>query len=368
MDQHDELFFSIALTLVPKIGPVQSRILLEHLGSAKNIFNSSPHILENIPGIGQIRAQSIRSFRNFPIAEKEIEFIIKYHVKPLLWNDADYPARLKHCEDAPVVLFFKGNANLNHSKILGIVGTRRPSDRASDILKKWLSQLTHSNVIIVSGLAYGIDAIAHRNSLEQKLHTVGVLANGLDRIYPHVHRQMAKEMVHQGGLITEFISGSDPDRQNFPKRNRIVAGLCDGILVVESGEGGGSIITADLAQGYNREVMAIPGRINDLKSKGCNSLIKTNRAHLVDSVQDIFQCLNWDVEFEIPVQKEIIFSWSNQEQALMDCLAKTEKMHIDRLFLESGLKRNEFASALLRLEMEDVIQETPGKYYHLKGS
>lgn len=366
MNEQEELFYSIALTLVPHIGSVQSRMLIEYLGEAKKIFTESTNVLEKVPGIGQIRAKAIRSFRNFQIAEKEINFIDKYHVKALHWNHIDFPERLKHCEDAPIVLFFKGNANLNHSRILGIVGTRRPSERAADILNHWIASMSQNNVIIVSGLAYGIDAIAHRNALANGLQTIGVLANGLDKIYPYVHRQMARDMILHGGLLTEFLSGSDPDKQNFPKRNRIVAGLCDGILVLESGEDGGSMITADLAQGYNREVMAVPGRIYDPKSKGCNMLIKTQNAHLVESVKDIYQCLNWDIKPEIPVQKELTFCWNEHEQAILQCFKQDERIHIDRLFAASGLKRKDFAPALLHLEMEDAIREMPGKCYILK--
>jgi DNA processing protein len=264
--------------MVPNVGAIQSKVLLEHFCSPENIFSASTRDLENVPGIGTIRARSIRSFRDFSIAEKEIRFMEKFMIRPILYNDDEYPKRLKHCDDPPTLLFYRGNADLNVAKVLSIVGTRQETDYGKQVLAEIMSGLRGTEILVLSGLAYGIDAIAHKMAMKNDLATVGVLAHGLDRLYPSQNNSLAREMLQHGGLVTDFMSGSKPDKQNFPKRNRIVAGMADALLVVESGITGGSMITVNMAAGYNREVFAVPGRIHDHKSEGCNLLIMDNKA------------------------------------------------------------------------------------------
>jgi DNA processing protein len=299
-----DLLYAISLTMVPNVGAIQARILLEHFSTAGDVFRAGTRDLENVPGIGTIRANSIRSFREFQLAEKEISFMQKSGIRALLYNDNEYPKRLLHCDDPPSVLYYKGNADLNVPKVLSIVGTRRETDYGRDVLTEIIADLAGTGILVLSGLAYGIDAIAHRLALKNGLFTIGVLAHGLDRLYPSLHNSLAREMLEQGGLITDFTSGAKPDKQNFPKRNRIVAGMSDALLVVESGITGGSMITVNMAGSYNREVFAIPGRINDHKSEGCNKLIRENKAGLVSSAEDILTHMNWTPETGIILSTE----------------------------------------------------------------
>ncbi|HEX5667961.1 MAG TPA: DNA-processing protein DprA, partial [Chitinophagaceae bacterium] len=273
MKDPGELLYFIALTQVPQIGSVHSKILLEKFGTAGEVFRAKRSLLEKIDGIGAIRAKNISNFKDLRKAEKELAFIEKYRINPLMFHQDEYPKRLKQCADPPVILFYKGNADLNAEKIISIVGTRKQTDYGRFLVEHYLEAWKDQEILIISGLAYGIDQIAHRNSLRFGLSTVGVLANGLDTIYPSSHTSLARDMILNGGLITEFLSGTKPDKQNFPRRNRIVAGMSDAVLVVETDIKGGSMITAEIAGGYNREIFAIPGRVHDRKSAGCNCLI-----------------------------------------------------------------------------------------------
>ena len=277
----NDLLYQIALTLVPNIGDVHAKILATHFGDASSIFNAKKKELESIEGIGTVRASAIKSFNNFASCEKEMEFIEQYKITPLFITDKDYPKRLLNCYDSPALLFYKGNTDLNISKIISVVGTRNNNDYGKAACEKLIDDLSNENILIVSGLAFGIDTIAHKTAVKNNLPTIGVLAHGLDRIYPPQNKTLAKQMVENGGLLTEFLSNTIPDKQNFPKRNRIVAGMCDAVIVIESSKKGGSLITAELGNSYNKDVFAIPGRIYDSKSEGCNYLIKNNKASLI---------------------------------------------------------------------------------------
>jgi len=362
----EDLLYAIALTMVPHVGAIQARILLEHFTTAKNIFRASARDLENVPGIGTVRARSIRAFRDFSIAEKEISFIEKSRVNALLYNDNEYPKRMHHCEDPPVVLYCKGNADLNASKVVSIVGTRRETEYGKDVLTEIITRLAGQDILVLSGLAYGIDAIAHRLAIRHGLPTVGVVAHGLDRVYPSLHQSLAREMLVNGGLITDFTSGVKPDKQNFPKRNRIVAGMADALLVVESGIIGGSMITANIATGYNRDVFAIPGRIHDHKSEGCNKLIKENTAILTCSAEDILTHMNWISESPPPVkQQEIFYQLSKDEEMIVKLLQEKGTLHIEALQQGCAMGPSAFSSALLNLEMENLVRAYPGRMYGL---
>lgn len=363
-----DLLYQISLTLVPNIGAVQARILLEHFENASDIFKASIKKLETIEGIGTVRAQSIKNFTDFSQAEKEIHFIQKHNIQPLFFKDNNYPQRLKHCYDAPPLLFYKGNANLNQPHIISIVGTRSPTNYGEEVTQNIITQLTNHNVIIVSGLAYGVDVLAHKTCLQQNIPTIGVLAHGLDRIYPNQHKNLAKNMVQQGGLLTDFMSGTKPDKQNFPKRNRIVAGIADAVIVIETGIKGGSMITAELAFEYNRDVWAIPGRINDVKSEGCLQLIKNQKALTFISVDDMVQEMGWNItkqQNKPALQRSLFVAATAEEQKIFNLIQQKETVHIDEIFLECGLSNSMVAASILQLELKGAIYNLPGKRYKI---
>jgi len=361
-----DLLYQIALTLVPNIGAVQAKILIDHFGDAESIFKASEKKLNAVENIGDVKVASIKAFEDFEKAEEEIKFIEKYKIQPLFITDKNYPQRLLKCYDAPTLLYYRGNADLNHERIISIIGTRSNTDYGKQITEKLIADLKEENVMIISGLAFGIDAIAHKAALQNDLPTVGVLAHGLDTIYPPQHKSMAKEMLQQGGLLTEFMQSSKPDKHNFPKRNRIVAGMADATIVVETAIKGGSMITAELAYNYNKDVFAFPGRTTDGKSAGSNYLVKHNRATLLTDAQQLSETMGWQKKKTKPkAKKELFIELSTDERIIVDILAKRESVHIDELFLKSGLSSSAIASSMLGLELQNVIISMPGKMYKL---
>ncbi len=364
---HNDLLYQIALTLVPNIGDVHAKGLVNIYGSAEAIFKAKRKELDIIEGIGTVRARSIKEFTDFSSSEEEIKFIEKYKITPLFITGENYPKRLLNCYDSPALLYYRGNANLNTSKIVSIVGTRNNSDYGKMVCEKFIEELQSENVIVVSGLAFGIDTIAHKSALKNNLQTIAVLAHGLDRIYPQQNKALAKQITGQGGLLTEFISNTNPDKQNFPKRNRIVAGICDAVIVIESGKKGGSLITAELGNGYNKDVFAIPGRTNDAKSEGCNYLIKNNKAALINSAEDFLEMMNWSPAPKPAAkkQRELFIELTPQEKIIVDILQLQESIQIDELYFKSGLGSSAVATALLMLEMQGVVASLPGKLYKL---
>ncbi|MGL6268126.1 MAG: DNA-processing protein DprA [Chitinophagaceae bacterium] len=363
----NELLYLVALSMVPTIGDVHTKTLLQYFPNAESIFKARKSALERIPGIGTVRASSIRNFRNFERAEKELRFLEKYKINALAVKDNAYPKRLLHCYDAPPLLYFKGNGQLNASRMLSIVGTREPTDYGRDWLKKLITDLAPFEPTIVSGLAYGIDSLAHKQSLKSIVPTIGVLAHGLDRIYPAVNKSLAREMLEQGGLLTDFMSGTQPDAQNFPSRNRIVAGISDAVIVVETGNKGGSMITADIANSYNKDVFALPGRVTDNKSEGCNKLIKENNAQLISGADDIITALNWD-NMPLPakkIQRMLFPEISLEERKILDIIGGQESVFIDTIYHMSGLKSSDTASAILNLELFGLVRVLPGKRYQV---
>jgi DNA processing protein len=361
----DDLPWLIALTQVPHIGPVHARVLLQHAGTARAVFRSPRRMLETIPGIGKVRAEAIRNWKDMQVADKEIRFMKQYQIRALTFRDPDYPQRLSHAYDAPVLLYYRGSASLNHNRIISIIGTRTPSEYGKDRVRDLLLDLVPYQPLVVSGLAYGIDTLAHRHALRQGLPTVGVLAHGLDRIYPHENKGLAKDMLETGGLLTDFPSGTNPDAVNFPRRNRIVAGLSDAVVVVETGEKGGSMITARMANGYDREVFALPGRTTDAKSTGCHSLIRENRAQLCTSGGHIATAMNWhaDPKELHPVQAVFRMPLPDAEQQVFDLILQREQLGVDDISRQLGLDTGETASILLSLEMQQYILPLPGKRY-----
>ena len=289
----DNLVYKIALTQIPGVGDVLTRNLVSYCGGVEEVFKQKKSRLLQIPGIGEMLANNIVQFKNFKPAETEIKFIEKHGIKCMFYLDKEYPNRLKNYTDAPVMLYSLGNTNYDNEKIVGIVGTRKASDYGKSFTEELVETLVPTGALIISGLALGIDGAAHRSALKHHLSTVGVMAHGLDRIYPAAHKNIAKQMLENGGLLTEFTSGTIPDRENFPKRNRIVAGMCDALVVVESKRGGGSLITATIANSYNKDVFAFPGNAGEVLAEGCNGLIKRNRAALIENAEDLLFAMQW---------------------------------------------------------------------------
>ena len=369
MTTNSELIYQLALTLVPNIGCVQAKILIEHFGDAASLFTAKESTLKNIEGIGEIRARSIKSFSDFSIAEDEIKFIEKTGIKPLFIGSNEYPKRLMNCYDSPTLLFCKGEADLNVSKIIAVVGTRSHSEYGKQITEKLIKELVDQKVLVISGLAFGIDAIAHKAAIKNNLATAGVLAHGLDQVYPSEHNGLAKDILkHNGTLLTEYRSKTKPDKHNFPVRNRIVAGMSDAIIVIESGIKGGSMITAELANGYNKDVFAVPGKITDVKSAGCNFLVKNNKAMILTDTQELIDVMGWEERSRksgVRSQKELFIELSKDEKIIIDILKEKESVPIDELNLKSGLSSSSVAVALLNLELQGVVNSLPGKMYTL---
>jgi len=363
---NNDLLYQIALTLVPGIGPIQAKVLIEHFGNAESIFKASVKQLSAVENIGEIKARSIKTFTDFDAAEKEIQFIEKYNIQPLFMTSGNYPKRLLNSYDAPVLLYYRGNADLNASRIISIIGTRKNTEYGKAVTEKLIADLKEFSPLVVSGLAYGIDAIAHKAAIQNDTPTVGVLGHGLQTIYPAQHKSVAKEMLLQGGLLTEFTSNIKPDKHNFPRRNRIVAAIADATIVIETPVRGGSMITAELANSYNRDVFAIPGRITDSKSGGCNYLIQNNKAILLNTAKQLAEELGWQPPvLKKKVQRELFIQLSNEEQMVIDILKEKDSMHIDELYLQSGLSSSAAAAAILNLELQSIVMSLPGKVYKL---
>ncbi|MBL7747895.1 MAG: DNA-protecting protein DprA [Chitinophagaceae bacterium] len=363
----DALLYQLSLTLVPNIGPVQAKLLLQYC-EPEEIFHAKKSFLEKIEGIGPVRAESIKKFDGFYRAEEEIKFIEKYNITPLFITDDAYPKRLLNCFDPPTLLFYKGTADLNTQKLVAIIGSRNHTEYARQVTDKLVKDLAEQQVTVVSGLAYGVDGLAHKAALKNNLPTVGVLAHGLNQIYPPEHAGLAKDMVtNNGGLLTEFGSHSKPDRHNFPARNRIVAGMCDATIVIETGIKGGSMITAELANNYNKDVFAIPGKVTDTKSAGCNYLIKNNKAMLLTDGEQLAEIMGWQQQKKKVGgrQKKLFIELGPDEKVIADILQEKEAVHIDEINARSGLTSSAVAAAILSLELQNVVLSLPGKQYQL---
>lgn len=357
----------LALTMIKGIGDITIRNLISRFGTADEIFKAKKHQLELIPGIGSKTAESIIHHSSFERAEKELRFIEKYKIQPLFITSEAYPKRLRNCVDAPALLYFKGKANLNQQKVVAIVGTRNATLYGKVFCDELISGLQQHGILVVSGLAYGIDVAAHQVALHQQLPTIGVLGHGLDRIYPAVHRKIAEQMLANGGLLTEFPSETNPDRQNFPKRNRIIAGMADAVVVVEAAKTGGALITAEIANSYNKDVFAVPGRINDEFSDGCNFLIKTNRANMLTRAEDVEYIMGWfdGIAERKTLTPELPLNLNADEQKIVEAIKQAEAIAIDDLQIKLGMSQSKLAMTLLDLEMQSIIISLPGKIYRM---
>ncbi len=363
----NELLYRIALTLIPNIGPVLSKNLIAYCGSPEAVFHQKKSALAKVPGIGPSKANDILSANVLQRAEEEVKFAEKYDIKVLYYLDELYPSRLKHFEYCPVVLYYRGDLHcLNALRTVGIVGTRKPSDRAKVLTEKLVLDLFPYNPVIVSGLAYGIDGIAHKEAVKNNIPTIGVMGNSHDLIYPSEHREVASKMLNCGGLITEFPSKTKPDRANFPMRNRIIAAMSDALIIVESNVSGGSIITAEFANEYNKDVFAVPGRVDDEKSKGCNALIKKNKAHLMESIDDLAYITRWDeLSKKKTIQSSLFIELDSEEQKIVDYIRNKKEAAIDDIIHYLNLSSSLVAAQLLNLEFKSIIKSLPGKKYVL---
>ncbi|MDR0659872.1 MAG: DNA-processing protein DprA [Prevotellaceae bacterium] len=363
-----DLKYLIALDMIPKVGSITAKKLVAYCGSAEAVFREAKSSLQKIRGINDVIAQAIVTQQVLQQAEKELEYIQKNNIAALIYTDESYPIRLKNCDDSPTVLFIKGSINLNHAKVVSIVGTRNATPYGLECCERLVEQLgmRGHNPIVVSGLAYGIDVCAHKSALKYGLKTVGVLGTGLNIIYPSQHRSIANQMLEQGALVSDFTSQALLDRNNFLKRNRIIAGLSDATIVVESGEKGGALITADIAMSYNRDVLAFPGRVGDTGSKGCNNLIKKNKAALIESVEDLEYALGWDAaKKEDAKQLPLFTNLGEKESLVVSILEKKEVETIDSLCRQTEIPISELAALLLGMEFSGYIRSLPGKAYSL---
>ena len=360
-----KLVYQIGITQIDNVGDINAKKLIAYCGGAEAVFKEKKSALLKIPGVGSLVAESILNQKVTDRAKKEIEFIIKNDIQTYYFLDDNYPFRLKHCADSPVILYGKGKMNLNQERIISVVGTRKITQYGKDFCQNFIESLAPLHPLIVSGLAYGVDINSHRAAYKNNIATTAVLAHGLDRIYPSLHRKDATQMLNNGGILTDFISGTNPDRQNFAKRNRIIAGIADVTIVIESAKKGGSLITADIANSYARDVFAVPGKVGDQFSEGCNKLIKANKAHLLESVKDLEYIMGWSIKDKPKtIQKQIFVDLNPIEEQLVGLL-KTGKLNIDQIGLQAKIPASKVSATLLNLEFSGVVKSLPGKVYEL---
>jgi len=365
-----DLRYKIALSMVGGIGAVNARNLIAYVGSVEGIFKERKTALMKIPGIGEVNASKIINQQVLSRADEEVEFIARNNVKTYFYLDKDYPTRLSNCPDAPIIFYLKGDCELNTEKIISIVGTRNATEYGKNFCNEFIEELSrkHPGTLIISGLAYGIDVCAHKAAIKHGLPTIGVVAHGLETLYPSLHQQTANEMMKNGALLSDFPSNTDLDRKNFLRRNRIVAGLADATIVAESANKGGALITADIAFSYNRDVFALPGRKGDRYSEGCNTLIKHNKAGMLESVDDLEYFMNWKsgAKKDIPVQTKLFVELNEEEKVVVKLLQSEGEMAIDRISLKSGFPMSRVSSLLLNLEFNGMVRAFPGKVFRLR--
>ncbi len=364
----------LALQRVPGIGDRLTRQLISYCGSADQVFRTAKHKLTKIPGVGDICARAIHDGNTMSEAERELRRAERSNVAVITYLDKSYPQRMKFLDDAPVVLYVHGNTNLNAARVVAVVGTRNATPYGKQMVDHIIADLIPHGALVVSGLAYGIDIQAHKQALKHNLATIAVLGSGIDVIYPSSHKDTASKIVNQGALVTEKAFGTQPDGHNFPARNRIIAGLCDALIIVEAAERGGALITAEIANSYNRDVFAVPGNVGEIYSEGCNKLIKSNKANLLTGVKDLEYIMNWDTDVvskangkTLPLVFEMA-SLDPLEKCVVDQLnVKAGPLSIDDLTIACGLSPGPLASVLLNLEFRGVVSTLPGKRYRLNA-
>ena len=368
---HEEQLYTLALTRIPGLGLMGACNLVRTLGSAASVFRHRKELKELIPEVSNKLIEALDCPEAFRRAEEELKYAEKNLIQCITLNDEAYPSRLRECEDAPLALFYRGNAPLNALKVISIVGTRHATAYGADLCHSFLRDLKDlcPDILVMSGLAYGIDIHAHRAALQYGFPTIGVLAHGLDRIYPAAHRKTAIDMMDNGGLLTEFMSGTNPDRQNFVKRNRIVAGMSDATIVVESAIKGGALITAELAESYHRDCFAFPGRTTDIYSAGCNGLIRSNRASLLLSAEDFVKAMGWNPSNNSAhktIQRELFPDLNEEETKIVEVLQRNpDGMQVNILVVDTNIPINRMSALLFELEMKGVVRALAGGVYRL---
>lgn len=367
MNEQDTLY-RIALNMAEGIGPVMARNLVAYLGSPAHVFKAQVKDLVAVENVGPKSAKKLLAPELLKKAEKEAAFVKKHKIDLLFYTDKNYPARLKHCPDSPVLIYQKGQTELNSPKVLGIVGTRHATDYGREMCRGLIQSLAergHTDLLVVSGLAYGIDICAHQAALDAGLHTVAIMGTGLNTIYPAAHNKYARQIVGQGALLTEYSSQMDIAQKNFVGRNRIVAGLSDALVLVESAIDGGGMVTAQIANSYNRDVFAFPGKVWDKYSQGCNRLIKTHRAALIESAEDIEYIMGWEaISEESPKQAELFRELNTEERAIVEMLAQ-KQANLDQISYHCKMPVGKTSSTLLNLEFDGIVKSLPGKVYGL---
>ena len=363
----DDLKYKIGIGLISGIGDIMAKKLISYCGGVEAVFTEKKAALLKIPNVGETLADSVINNSVLSRAEKEVEFINRHNIGYAFYLDDNYPSRLKNCLDSPVIFFYKGNVDFEHPKMISIVGTRQATQYGKDTCFRIVEELykRNHNPVIVSGLAYGIDICAHKAAFRNELPTIAVLAHGLSQIYPSAHASAASTMIKRGAVVTEFLSDAPIERNNFIRRNRIIAGLSDLTIVIESNVRGGALITADIANSYNRDVFACPGRLTDEYSSGCNKLIKTNKANLLQSVADIEYIMGWDDQPQQPVQRELFPELSPEDEKIIQILKEKGQCSIDNLGVELQMPVSKISAVLLNLELAGVLQSLPGKMYKI---
>ncbi len=362
--KEQDLFYVLALQRVEGVGDIMAKKLLTHCGTAEEIFKTKASQLSAIDGVGSMLLKNLKDKSVFEKAHQELQFVQSNDIVVSYFQDENYPERLKHCIDGPVLLFSSGTINLKKKKVISIVGTRQITSYGTEFCRKLIEDLAPLDPVIVSGFAYGVDIVAHQLAMEYNLQTIGVVAHGLNQIYPKTHKKYVAKVEENGGFMTEFWSSSNPDKENFVRRNRIVAGMSEATIVIESADRGGSLITANMANDYNRDVFAVPGRTTDKYSQGCNNLIKTQKANVLTGAADLIYILNWDIEKETkPVQKQLFVSLDDEEQKVYDYLLKTGKEMLDIIALQCDFPIYRISGILLNMELKGVIRPLPGKLF-----
>lgn len=361
----DELLAILRLQHLPNIGDVIAKKLISHCGSPSAIFEDKRNQLLKIDGIGTQTIKHLFDREHLEAAEAEYRFISDNNIEWSYFLDPHYPNYLKHCIDGPILLFKKGNIDLENRKIISVVGTRNITSYGMAFCEEFIADIAPLNPIIVSGFAYGVDICVQKEAVKHGLQTIGCLAHGLNQIYPKVHAKYQSDVLKKGGFFTEFWSSSSPERENFLKRNRIIAGMSEATIVIESAEKGGSLVTADIANSYNRDVFAVPGRSTDKYSLGCNNLIKQQKAHILTSAADLIYLLDWEIaEKQSPlIQKQLFVDLDSTEQAIYSFLQKDGKQLLDSIALSCKIPIYQASSTLLGMEMKGVIRPLPGKLF-----
>ena len=365
----NQLIYQVALGMIPGVGSITEKKLIDHTGSLHGIFSEKQSALQKIPGIGVLLSKRILDKELLIAAEKEVNYIVKNNIRPLFYRDPDYPERLNQCHDAPLIMYMKGTLDMNPARIISVVGTRSPTDYGIHHCRSMIRDLAsgHRDIVVVSGLAYGIDICAHKAALENQIATIAVLGNGFRHMYPAVHAKIAARIEKEGALLTEFNSNTKPERNNFIRRNRIIAGLSDATVIVQSGIKGGALVTAEMANSYSRDVFTIPGRTDDKCSAGCNKLIKSNRASLIENSTDLEYMLGWtkrDIQ-DMGVQPSLFNDLAEEERVIINLMSNNQLHSVDSLCVNSDMHVGKVSSILLKLEFSGMVYCLPGNLYRL---